>query len=114
MLSMTPEEFDILVAEELDLLPEEMTDGLENVVILVEDRSPEGDLLGVYEGIALTERDIYGFGELPDRIILFREALLELAEDEQHLRDEVHITLVHEIAHFYGIDDERLHELGWA
>ena len=72
------------------------------------------DLLGLYDGYALTERDRYGLGEMPDRIILYREPLLAVADDEEQLRDEIHITLVHEIAHFYGIDDDRLHELGWA
>jgi predicted Zn-dependent protease with MMP-like domain len=85
-------------------------------VFVVEDRPEDGslDLLGLYDGVALTERDSYGFGETPDRIILFREPLLDLCNDEEQLRDEIHVTLVHEIAHYYGIDDERLHQLGWA
>ena len=53
-------------------------------------------------------------GEMPDRIILFREPLLAITADEEELREEIHVTLVHEIAHFYGIDDDRLHDLGWA
>ena len=64
--------------------------------------------------MALTERDRYGFGELPDRIILYREPLLAACADLDELKDEIHVTLVHEIAHFYGIDDDHLHELGWA
>jgi predicted Zn-dependent protease with MMP-like domain len=93
-----------------------MVDGLENLVFVCEDRPEDGslDLLGIYEGVALTERDRYGFGELPDRIVLFREPLLAICETEDELRDEIHITLVHEIAHYYGIDDEELHRLGWA
>jgi predicted Zn-dependent protease with MMP-like domain len=93
-----------------------MVDGLENVVFVCEDRPEDGslDLLGIYEGVALTERGQYGFGELPDRIVLFREPLLAICETEDELRDEIHITLVHEIAHFYGIDDAELHRLGWA
>jgi len=110
------EAFEALVVDELDELPDDMVDGLENVVFVVEDRPEDGslDTLGVYEGWALTERDRYGFGEMPDRIILFREPLLAICDDENELRDEIHVTLVHEIAHFYGIDDDRLHELGWA
>ena len=83
---------------------------------LVEDRPDDGslDLLGLYDGWALTERDRYGVGELPDRIIVYRESHLAACADEDELRDEIHTTLVHEIAHFYGIDDDRLHELGWA
>ena len=115
-LELSPEEFERVVIEELDELPDEMVDGLENVVFVCEDRPEDGslDLLGIYEGVALTERGQYGFGELPDRIVLFREPLLAICETEDELRDEIHITLVHEIAHFYGIDDDELHRLGWA
>ena len=78
-LELTAEEFEKVVIEELDALPDEMVDGLDNLVFVTEDRPEDGslDLLGIYEGIALTERDRYGFGELPDRIVLFREPLLE-------------------------------------
>ncbi len=115
MREMDRDEFEQLVVAELDELPDDMVDGLENVVFVVEDRPEDGslDLLGLYEGVSLTERAQYGFGEMPDRIILYREPLLAVSEDEEQLRDEIHVTLVHEIAHFYGIDDDRLHELGW-
>lgn len=115
-LGLDPEAFERVVIEELDLLPDEMVDGLENVVFVTEDRPADGslDLLGEYEGVALTERDRYGFGELPDRIVLYREPLLAIAESMDELRDEIHVTLVHEIAHYYGIDDDELHRLGWA
>ncbi len=115
-LELSPEEFEKIVIDELDELPDEMVDGLENLVFVTEDRPADGtlDLLGLYEGVALTERDQYGFGELPDRIVLYREPLLAIAADLDELRDEIHITLVHEIAHYYGIDDEELHRLGWA
>lgn len=108
--------FEQLVVDELDALPDAMFEGLDNVAFAVEDRPEDGslDLLGVYEGIALTERGQYGYGELPDRIVVFREPHLDLCDDEDELRDEVHATLVHEIAHFYGIDEERVHELGWG
>jgi predicted Zn-dependent protease with MMP-like domain len=107
--------FEALVGDELDQLPDDMLDGLDNVVFVVENRPADGglDLLGLYDGVALTERGQYGFGEMPDRITLYREPLLAICDDLDELRDQVHITLVHEIAHFYGIDDERLHELGW-
>lgn len=116
MIDLSAEEFEQLVIAELDLLPDEMIDGIENVVFVTEDRPEDGslDLLGLYEGIALTERDQYGFGELPDRIVLFREPLLAGVETIDELRDEIHVTLVHEIGHYYGIDDEQLHNLGWA
>jgi len=115
-LHLDAEEFEALVTEELDALPDDMIEGLDNVVFVVEDHPEDGslDLLGLYEGVALTERGQYGFGELPDRIILYREPLLAVAEGSlETLRDEIHVTLVHEIAHFYGIDDDELHRLGW-
>jgi len=110
------EAFDALVVDQLDLLPDDMVDGLDNVVFVTEDRPEDGslDLLGLYDGVALTERGQYGFGELPDRIILYREPHLAAVDDVDQLGDEIHVTLVHEIAHFYGIDDDQLHELGWA
>jgi predicted Zn-dependent protease with MMP-like domain len=116
MDSLTHDEFEALVIDELDALPDDMIDGLDNVVFVTEDRPEDGslDLLGLYDGVALPERGQYGFGELPDRIILYREPLLAIAEDLEELKDQIHVTLVHEIAHFYGIDDEQLHELGWG
>ncbi|CAD5139074.1 conserved protein of unknown function [Microbacterium sp. Nx66] len=108
--------FEALVIDELDQLPDEMVEQLENVVFVVEDRPEDGglDLLGLYDGLALTERTQYGMGELPDRIIVYREPHLAQCDDIDQLRDEIHTTLVHEIAHFHGIDDAQLHELGWA
>ena len=116
MLDMDAMAFEVLVTDELDRLPDDMVDGLDNVIFVVEDRPDDGslDLLGLYDGWALTERDRYGVGELPDRIIVYREPHLATCDTEEKLRDEVHTTLVHEIAHFYGIDDDRLHDLGWA
>ena len=115
MDNITADDFERLVIDELDALPDDMLDGLENVVFVTADRPEDGslDLLGLYDGIALTDRGQYGFGELPDRIILYREPLLDVSHDLDELKDEIHVTLVHEIAHFYGIDDEQLHELGW-
>ena len=110
------EAFERLVVDELDELPDEMVDRLDNIVFVTEDRPEDGslDVLGLYDGVALTERDRYGFGELPDRIILYREPLLHVSADLEELRDQIHVTLVHEIAHFFGLDDDQLHELGWA
>ncbi len=115
-IDMDHDAFEKLVVEELDELPDDMVDGLENLIFVTEDRPEDGSLslLGEYQGTALTDRDRYGFGELPDRIVLFREPLLSIVDDVDELRDQVHVTLVHEIAHYYGIDDEHLHELGWG
>ena len=113
---LNAEAFEKLVVDELDKLPDDMVDGLDNVVFVVEDRPEDGtlDILGLYDGVNLTERGQYGFGELPDRIILYREPLLDVSADLDELQNQIHVTLVHEIAHFYGIDDEELHQLGWA
>ncbi|MEX2504519.1 MAG: metallopeptidase family protein [Egicoccus sp.] len=110
-----PEErFEQLVGEALDEVPDELWEQFDNVVVLIEDRhEDEPDLLGIYEGIPLTERDDYA-GAMPDVIRIFRLALCDVCEDEDHLVDEVYVTVVHEFAHHLGIDDERLHDLGWA
>jgi predicted Zn-dependent protease with MMP-like domain len=112
---MNPQRFEELVADALDEIPEELAKAIDNVVVLVEDRHPgEPELLGLYEGIALTERDSAYAGSLPDTITIYRGALLDICASEADVVDEVRITVIHEIAHHFGIDDERLHELGWA
>ncbi|MET0191082.1 MAG: metallopeptidase family protein [Pseudonocardia sediminis] len=114
-VEMTQLRFEELVSDALDQVPAGLTDRMDNVVVLVEDRHPEDpELLGLYEGVALTERTSDYGGELPDRITIYREAVLEMCEDEDHVVDEVAITVVHEIAHHFGIGEERLHELGWG
>jgi predicted Zn-dependent protease with MMP-like domain len=113
--SMSPQRFDELVSDALDEIPSALAKAIDNVVVLVEDRHPdEPDLLGLYEGIALTERDSTYAGALPDTITIYRDALLDICETEADVVDEVTVTVIHEIAHHFGIDDERLHELGWA
>lgn len=112
---MDPHRFDELVSDALDLIPPRLAAALDNVVVLVEDRNPEEpDLLGLYEGVALTERDSSYAGSLPDAITIYREALLDICDCDDDVVDEVTITVVHEIAHHFGIDDDRLHELGWG
>ncbi|MBV9318571.1 MAG: metallopeptidase family protein [Mycobacterium sp.] len=112
---MDPQRFDELVSDALDLIPAELTAALDNVVVLIADRDPdEPDLLGLYEGVALTERDSNYAGALPDTITIYREALLDGCESDDDVVDEVAITVIHEIAHHFGIDDDRLHELGWG
>ena len=112
---MGAQRFEELVSEALDLIPDELARAIDNVVVLVEARHPEDrELLGLYEGIALTDRDSTYAGSLPDRITIYRDALLEICDREDEVVDEVAITVVHEIAHHFGIDDDRLHELGWG
>ena len=112
---MTRKRFEELVGDALDLVPQELARAMDNVVILVEDRNPENPtLLGLYHGVALTERTSQYGGVLPDTITIYREAILDICRDEQDVVEEVAITVVHEIAHHFGIDDARLHELGWG
>ncbi len=112
---MDPQRFDQLVSDALDLIPPKLTAALDNVVVLVADRHPEdGELLGLYEGVALTERDSSYAGSLPDTITVYREALLEFCDTNDDVVHEVAVTVIHEIAHHFGIDDDRLHELGWG
>lgn len=115
MEALSDEEFDVILGEALDLLPAGVTEQLDNVALFVEDRPENGDrhLLGLYEGTPIGERGIAGF-EMPDNIFIYRDNLIDFAEDRDHLREEIVITIVHEIAHFYGLDDDRLHELGWG
>lgn len=112
---MSPQRFEELVSEALDLIPPKLADAIDNVVVLVEAHNDEEpDLLGLYQGIALTERDSWYAGSLPDTITIYRDALLDSCETEEQVVEEVAITVIHEIAHHFGIDDERLHELGWG
>ncbi|HYB80405.1 MAG TPA: metallopeptidase family protein [Mycobacterium sp.] len=112
---MDPHRFDELVSDALDLIPPELAAAMDNVVVLVEDRHPEdAGLLGLYQGVALTERDSDYSGSLPDTITIYREALLDVCESGNDVIEEVAITVIHEIAHHFGIDDQRLEELGWA
>ncbi|WP_123308038.1 metallopeptidase family protein [Cellulomonas sp. PhB143] len=114
---MTREDFETAVGDGLDLVPAELADRMDNVVVLVEDDAPAEDptLLGLYEGVPLTERDAgWGAGSLPDRITIFRNPTLAFCETREEVVEEVAVTVVHEIAHHFGIDDERLHELGWG
>lgn len=117
-VEMSLEAFEECVGDGLDLVPTELTDLMDNVVILVEDLPPEvepQELLGLYEGTPLTERDgWWGAGSLPDRITIFRLPTLAMCEDAEHVAEEVAVTVVHEIAHHFGIEEERLHELGYG
>ena len=112
---MSAQRFDELVSDALDLIPPKLAAAIDNVVVLVESRHPEElELLGLYEGIALTERDTTYAGALPDTITIYRDALLDICDSDEDVVEEVAITVIHEIAHHFGIDDDRLHELGWA
>ena len=104
--------FEQLVADALDDLPDELSGVLDNVVVQVADRDPDDpELLGLYDGVPHTERTGH---EGPDVVTIFRLPLCELCDDIDDLAEEVYVTVIHELAHAAGIDDDRLHELGWA
>jgi len=116
-LSLSEEEFREAVADALDQIPDELARLMTNVAVLIEDEPPpdEPELLGIYEGTPLTEREgWWDAGSLPDRITIFKGPLERMSVDRDDLLDEVAVTVVHEIAHHFGVDDARLHELGWG
>ena len=116
MIEMSRARFEELVSEALDTVPEQLAALIDNCVVLVEDDPPsdDPDLLGLYDGIPITERDSTYMMAVPDRITIFRNPTLAMCESEDEVVEEVGITVVHEIAHHFGIDDDRLHELGYA
>jgi predicted Zn-dependent protease with MMP-like domain len=116
MVELSDDRFAELVEAAFRSVPPELAALLDNVALFIEDDPPpdDPDLLGVYDGVALTERDSMYGGVLPDRIVVFRNPTLEICDTEEDVVREVGITVVHEIAHHFGIDDDRLHELGYA
>lgn len=112
---LTPDEFDAAVEEALGLIPESFQQALRRVAIFVEPECPPGEdeVLGVYHGVPLTERfgDVPG---LPDRIVIYQGPLERMCATREELLDEIAVTVIHEVAHLFGIDDKRLHELGWG
>lgn len=111
--------FEEVVADALDEVPPAIAAQIDNLMVVVEeeprrDQDPHGELLGLYEGVSLAERGIDYFGVMPDTITIFRGPHVRLHLSEADLRAEVRTTVLHEVGHHLGIDDERLHELGWA
>jgi len=116
VLEMTRETFEELVSRALDRIPPELTRVMDNVAVFVEDEPPadDPDLLGLYEGTPLTDRGEWYAGVLPDRISIYMGPTLRTCETTDEVVHEVAVTVIHEIAHHFGIDDDRLHELGWG
>ena len=115
-VELSEPEFEAAVSDALDQVPHELAELMDNVVVLVEEWPPDTeprDLLGLYEGTPLTERDGWYSGVLPDRISIYRRPIMQMCTSREEVVDEVLVTVVHEIAHHFGIDDDRLHELGW-
>lgn len=118
---MSEADFEAAVSDALDRIPADIARTMDNVAVFIEDdytprpgEDPDTVLLGLYEGVPLTERDSWwGAGSLPDRITIYRQPILDICSTREDVVEEVAVTVVHEIAHHFGIDDERLHELGW-
>ncbi len=123
---MSAQEFEDVVGDALDRIPADLAEAMDNVVVLVQDEpDPEmltaedydeaglPTLLGLYDGIPLTERDEGWSMVLPDRILIFRGPLERWCTSREELVEEIMVTVIHEVAHHFGIPDERLHELGW-
>jgi predicted Zn-dependent protease with MMP-like domain len=115
MVDVPVERFEELVADALGEIPDDLWRLVDNVAVVVREGSEGSSLLGLYEGIPLTKRDAgYGGMVLPDRISIFRRPILARCVDEAEVVEQVRTTVIHEVGHHFGIDDVRLHELGWA
>jgi predicted Zn-dependent protease with MMP-like domain len=113
VIQVPPEEFEEMVATALDGLPDRLGRMMRNVAVVVEHAPGPPGLLGLYEGVPLTSRTTQYAAVLPDRITIYRLAICAICDSEDQVADEVRRTVVHEVGHHFGIDDERLHELGW-
>lgn len=106
--------FETLVGEALDSIPPELGRLIDNLAVVVEDLGEDRDLLGLYEGIPLTEREDYGGLALPDRITVYRQPICALCDSEAEVIEQILVTVVHEVGHHFGIDDEQLIGFGWG
>ncbi|HEU5008157.1 MAG TPA: metallopeptidase family protein [Jatrophihabitantaceae bacterium] len=113
MVWVERERFEVMVGEALDGLPPQLGRMMRNVAVTVDHDSPPNGLLGLYQGVPLTERTSQYAGVLPDHITIYRQAICQLCDSDEQVIDEVRRTVVHEVGHHFGIDDDRLHELGW-
>ena len=113
MIDVPRERFEQLVADALDGIPEELGQYMNNVAVFVEDVPPEPRLLGLYQGVPLTARGISYSGTMPDRISIYRRTICAISNSEGEVVEQVRRTVIHEVAHHFGIGDRRLRELGW-
>jgi len=113
MIDVPRERFEELVADALDGIPEALGEYMENVGVFVEERPPEPNLLGLYQGVPLTARGISYSATLPDRISIYRRTICAICNSEEEVVEQVRRTVIHEVAHHFGISDPRLRELGW-
>lgn len=114
VVTLTVEQFDELVADALDGIPPDLGAAMENVAVIVDDTSPPGRLLGLYEGVPLTERGDHYSAAMPDRITIFMATICRTCQTEHDVVAMVRKTVIHEVAHHFGIDDQHLGEWGWG
>ena len=114
MIDVPPERFEELVADALDSIPAELGRYMDNVAVFVNNDAPAGGLYGLYEGVPLTRREAYGGMVMPDRITIFRRTICRHAASDADVIAQVRKTVVHEVAHHFGIGDDRLRELGYG
>lgn len=115
MVSLTRERFEQLVADALDSLPPSLGEAMENVAVTVEGHDPDWRLLGLYTGVPLTSRGPLSYSAvMPDHITLYQDTISEMCDTEEEVVLQVRRTVIHEVAHHFGIDDDRLKELGWG
>ncbi|WP_018024989.1 metallopeptidase family protein [Corynebacterium ulceribovis] len=115
MIEVSDDRFEELVEAGLDRIPPQLLRRMDNVAIIISDRHPDSPhILGLYEGVGLTERAANHAGFLPDVISIFRESLFDYCSSEEELVEQVAVTVIHEIGHHFGLDDDELHRLGWA
>jgi predicted Zn-dependent protease with MMP-like domain len=112
VISVSPEDFEVLVERALQDIPTELRSAMDNVVVLVDDESPPGRLFGLYQGVPLTKRGHYS-AAMPDRITIFKETICAACDTTEQVQRQVRKTVIHEVGHHFGIDDARLRELGW-
>jgi predicted Zn-dependent protease with MMP-like domain len=113
VIDMPVEQFEELVTDAIDEIPTELRGAMDNVAIVVDDSSPPGRLLGLYEGVPLTKRGTYS-GSMPDRITIFMATICAVSGSTQEVVDTVRKTVLHEVGHYFGLGEQRLHELGWG
>ncbi|HZT65315.1 MAG TPA: metallopeptidase family protein [Acidimicrobiales bacterium] len=114
MVELSTERFEELVADALDGIPADLGEAMENVAVMVDSLAPPGRLLGLYEGVPLTARGTSYSAAMPDRITIFKRSICAAADTEEDVVDTVRRTVIHEVAHHFGISDQRLNELGWG
>jgi predicted Zn-dependent protease with MMP-like domain len=112
VIDVDPERFEEFVAEALDSIPAELAAHIDNVAVVVEDQGASRSLLGLYQGVPLTNRGTYA-GAVPDRITIYRRPICAICDTEEEVVEQVRRTVVHEVGHHFGIGDRRLRELGW-